>query len=99
MSTTATDDQLAAPAAAPRGRRGRRLLLGIVGLLLVAVLAGGGALAWPRLQPRPAPAAARLPTATVARRDLVSQERVNGTLGYGTAFPIVNQYKIGRAHV
>lgn len=88
----ATDDRLAAP---PDARRGRRLLLATLAVLLVAVLAAAGAEAWLRLQPRPAPAVPALPTATVARRDLVSQERVNGTLGYGTPFPVVNQYSPG----
>jgi peptidoglycan hydrolase-like protein with peptidoglycan-binding domain len=82
-------------AAVTRSRRGRRLLLGVVGFLLLATLAAAGALAWPRLQPRRAPAGSTLPTATVTRSDLVSQERVSGTLGYGAPFPIVNQYSAG----
>lgn len=70
----------------------RRLLLAaLAGALLVA-----GALGVQRLATRSAaPDAARpagLDTVAVTRRDLVSRERVNGTLGYDQEYDVANQY-------
>jgi peptidoglycan hydrolase-like protein with peptidoglycan-binding domain len=69
--------------AAPGGRRGRRL---VAGLLAVAVLGGAG---WwtaghPGLDTSTTPATPTAPvaTATVQRQDLSGQTKVDGTLGY-----------------
>jgi peptidoglycan hydrolase-like protein with peptidoglycan-binding domain len=71
------------PAPPSRGRRGRRLL---AGMLAVAVLAAAG---WwtaghPGLgtSPKPATPTAPAATATVQRQDLSGQTKVDGTLGY-----------------
>jgi peptidoglycan hydrolase-like protein with peptidoglycan-binding domain len=71
------------PNPAPAGRRGRRLLAGV---LAMAVLGGAGW--WTAGHPgldtatRPTMPAAATATATVARQDLNGQTKVSGTLGY-----------------
>lgn len=70
----------------------RRRLLWVGGVVVVVLLAAGTVLAWRSLTQRPSASPARqLSTATVARRDLTTRERVNGTLGYGDAAPLLNQ--------
>src|SRR4029453_14864129 len=66
-----------------RGRRGRRL---VAGVLAVAVLSGAG---WwtaghPRRDPGPSapPPAAAAPAPAVQRQGLSGRTKVNGTLGY-----------------
>jgi peptidoglycan hydrolase-like protein with peptidoglycan-binding domain len=71
------------PYPAPSGRRGLRL---VAGVLAVAVLGGAGwwAGGHPGLDTGTKPAAPAAPTATatVARQDLSGQTKVSGTLGY-----------------
>jgi peptidoglycan hydrolase-like protein with peptidoglycan-binding domain len=78
-------------------RTGRRILLTLLALLSIAAIAAGGWMAWTRFRPAP-PAASHqaLSTATVTRRDLTSQEQVNGTLGYGDQSPLLNRYSSGQ---
>jgi peptidoglycan hydrolase-like protein with peptidoglycan-binding domain len=80
-------DGLGPDPAPPGGRRGRRL---VAGVLVVAVLAGAGwwAAGHPGLDTGTTPAAPATPAATaqVRRQDLSGQTKVDGTLGYaGTA--------------
>jgi hypothetical protein len=72
----------------------RLLLIGLAVVLLAAGVVGAQRLA----ARSPGPAGGRPPgldTATVARQDLVSRERVNGTLGYDQEYDIANQYTPG----
>ena len=67
-----------------------------VALTLAAVALGVAATwratAWPSVEDAPASStSAPLPTALVARRDLIETEVVSGALGFGTSSPVIGQ--------
>src|SRR5690606_26028579 len=78
------------PPREPRGRRAvrrRAIALGAAGLLAAGAAAGGAVAAWDRAlagagAEEPPASSAPAVTATVERRDLVTREEFDGTLGY-----------------